>query len=381
MGTVGSPWWVRFSRRRGAYQLDPTAFFYTSCTRGDGWPALTRFHADLEYRLRAQEGYGVSGALGAATTPHAVLGSAITRAGVMIALYSPGYFQDRGCGLEWAVVQSRMRHHVITEGVQVPGCLIPVCWRPVADGLIPDAVRGSASFPGPGAFDWLRDQGLEALVSSSEPGADERYHVLVEQLAKSILEAGRAGLEPLGADEVHGTLPAFGSAQGAPCAALPEFRVPDQTAPRHESAAGEPRSVAISYVGADQAWADWMGEVLSDEGHTVRQWRWRVGRETLSQAVARARDAADRVVVVFSRSYFDAGDTAPTDWEAAFTPPASDPSWLVAVQIDAAPRPLLVRGVEVLALPGSGPDQAQRLRDEVIATAGAARRDRAGGAR
>ncbi|MFF2502704.1 TIR domain-containing protein [Streptomyces sp. NPDC058067] len=366
--------------------MDPSAFFYTSCTRGDGWPALTRFHADLEYRLRAQEGYGVSGALGAAANPGTAPGGAITRAGVMIALYSPGYFQDRGCGLEWAVVQSRMRHHARAGGGQVPGCLIPVCWKPVADSMIPDAVRRSESFPGPGAFDWLREQGLESLVSSQAPGADERYYGFVEQLAKSILAAGRAGLEPLDADEADGTVPAFGSPYGAPGPVppgpvQPVRRAPDQPSPRHENPAGEPRSVAISYVGADQAWADWMGEVLSDGGRSVRQRRWRVGRETLSQAVARARDAADRVVVVFSRNYFDAGDTAPTDWEAAFTPPASDPSWLVAVQIDAAPRPVLVRGVEVLALPGAGPDQAERLRDEVRATADARRRDPAGGAR
>lgn len=106
-----------------------------------------------------------------------------------------------------------------------------------------------------------------------------------------------------------------------------------------------------------------------------------VGRETLSQAVERARDGVDRVVVVFSRSYFDAGNTAPTDWEAAFDPPASDPSWLVAVQIDAAPRPVLVRGVKVLTLEGSGPDQAERLREGVMDPAGTAPRDPAGGAR
>ncbi|MFG3367201.1 TIR domain-containing protein [Streptomyces sp. NPDC048156] len=361
--------------------MDPSAFFYTSCTRGDGWPALTRFHADLEYRLRAQEGHGISGALGAAMNPDTAPSSAITKAGVMIALYSPRYFQDRACGLEWAVVQARMRRRAHTAGIQVPGCLIPVCWKPVADRLIPQAVRRSESFPGPGAFDWLRGQGLQALVSSSEPGADERYYVFVEQLAKSILDAGRAGLEPLDPDEARDTLPAFGSTYGAAGPVRPGLRVPEQPDPRHESAAGEPRSVAISYVGADQAWADWMDDVLSEEGHTVRQRRWRVGRETLSQAVERARDGADRVVVVFSRSYFDAGNTVPTDWESAFTPPASDPSWLVAVQIDAAPRPVLVRGVKVLALEGSGPDQAERLREGVTDPVGATPRDPAGGAR
>jgi hypothetical protein len=360
--------------------VDPSAFFYTSCTRGDGWPALTRFHADLEYRLRAQEGYGISGALGAAMNPGTVPSGAVTKAGVMVALYSPRYFLDRGCGLEWAVIQSRMRRRANTEGVQAPACLLPVCWKPVAERRIPQEVRRSESFPGPGAFDWLRERGLEALVSSSDPGADERYHVFVEQLAKSILEAGRAGLEPLGAGEARDMLPAFGSAQGATGPGRPHFGVPEQPRPRPGSAADEPRSVAISYVGADQAWADWMDDVLREEGHTVRQRRWRVGLETLSQTVERARDGADRVVVVFSRSYFDAGNTAPTDWEAAFTPPASDPSWLVAVQIDAAPRPLLVRGAQVLALEGSGPDQAERLREGVMDTVGAPR-DPAGGAR
>lgn len=211
----------------------------------------------------------------------------------MIALYSPRYFLDRGCGLEWAVIQSRMRRRANIEGVQGPGCLIPVCWKPVAERLIPQEVRRSESFPGPGAFDWLREQGLEALVSSSDPGADERYYVFVEQLTKSILEAGRAGLAPLGADEARDTLPAFGSAQGAAGPGGRHLRVPEQPDPRHESAAGEPRSVAISYVGADQAWADWMDGVLREEGHTVRQ-RRRMGRARDSVAGRGARTGRRR---------------------------------------------------------------------------------------
>ncbi|MFE6904702.1 toll/interleukin-1 receptor domain-containing protein [Streptomyces sp. NPDC057717] len=313
--------------------MDSSAFFHTSCTRGDGWPELTRFHTDLEYRLRAQ-----------------------------------------------GIVQSRIRHRA-NKGSQVPGCLIPVCWKPVADRLIPQAVRRSESFPEPGTFDWLSGQGLEVLVSSSDPGSDERNYVFVEQLAKSILEAGRTGLEPLGSNEACATVPAFGYVRDPRGRSRPEGRVADQPAPRHDRAASETRSVAISYVGADQAWADWMGEELSEEGHIVRQRRWRVGHEPLLQAVERARDNADRFVVIFSRSYFDAEDTAPTEWEAAFAPPASDPSWLVTVQIDAAPRPVLVRGVKVLALPGSGPDRAERLRAAVMATAGTTRRDPARGAR
>ncbi|WP_158566780.1 toll/interleukin-1 receptor domain-containing protein [Actinomadura craniellae] len=71
------------------------------------------------------------------------------------------------------------------------------------------------------------------------------------------------------------------------------------------------RKVAISYVGADQPWAEWISHLLQSEpaNHEVSLIRWRVGAgEPLSQAIARAGHGRKRVIAVLSDQYL----TAPT---------------------------------------------------------------------
>ncbi|MFE5394274.1 TIR domain-containing protein [Streptomyces sp. NPDC056568] len=364
--------------------MDPAAFFYTSCVRADGWHALTRFHTDLEYQLRIQEGFGVSGVLGALMDPESARESQVTRAGVMIALYSPRYFGDRGAGIEWAVFRSRMRHHEDTTGAPARGCLIPLCWKPVPDARVPEAVRASASYPG--AFEWLRTDGLEALTASGDPAAEERYYALVEQLAKIIAEAGHRELEEMDVADALALDAAFGSE------VVPQPRRPvgtrslapgtrspaPATTPRPGTAEPGARSVAISYVGADQPWADWVEDVLKDGGYRVVQHRWRASREALPDAVARARSDAGRLLVLFSRDYFGARSTAPTDWEVAFAEPDAGSPPPVFVQIDTAPRPLLVRDSHVVMLAGSDlAASVRRILDEVSDVG--TRRSRGGG--
>ncbi|WP_262056468.1 toll/interleukin-1 receptor domain-containing protein [Streptomyces sp. STR69] len=351
--------------------MDPAAFFYTSCVRADGWRALTRFHTDLEYQLRIQEGFGVSGVLGALMEPESAREGDVTRAGVMIALYSPRYFRDRGAGLEWSVFRSRMRHHEDTRGVPARGCLIPLCWKPVTGDEVPEAVRKSVEIPG--AFDWLRQYGLESLAASSESEDEARYYALVEQLAKTIAEAGRTDLEPLDAPDARELSPEFGSEglsqdrESADAAEVPEEALPADEEPEDTGIqARGPRSVAISYVGADQPWADWMKEVLEQRGYEVRQRRWRAGREDLRDAVAQARDEAERLVVIFSRNYFAAGDTSPTDWAEVFVESRDRASPDVLVQIDATPRPLLVRDAQVVVLAGADLLETEELIGELL---------------
>jgi hypothetical protein len=360
--------------------VDPAAFFYTSCVRADGWRALTRFHTDLEYQLRLQEGFGVSGVLGALMEPESAREGDVTRAGVMIALYSPRYFRDRGAGLEWSVFRSRMRHHEDTRGVPARGRLIPLCWKPVTGDEVPEAVRKSVEIPG--AFDWLRQYGLESLAASSESEDEVRYYALVEQLAKIIAEAGRTELDPLDVPDARELSPEFGS-EGVPQDREPadQARVPEEAlltaedsgTPRHWDGDADtgglergPRSVAISYVGADQPWADWMKEVLEQRGYEVGLRRWRVGREDLGDAVAQARAEAERLVVVFSRNYFAAGGTGPTEWAEVFVESRDRASPDVLVQIDEAPRPLLVRDAQVVVLAGGDLLETERLIGEML---------------
>ncbi|MDX3385055.1 toll/interleukin-1 receptor domain-containing protein [Streptomyces niveiscabiei] len=367
-------------------------YFYTSCTRGDGWPSLSRFHADLEYRLKAQEGLWVAGVLGPQTGSGPVLQSGVAQVGVMVALYSPEYFRDGDCGLEWAVFRRRIRGQEYLTHEPLADCLIPLVWKPVPPrerpGDTPDPwpflaeLRGADSEAGR----LYERRGLSGLMQSQLPEAGDLYVALLGLLARRIAMVRHFGLGPLEGDELRTVAPAFGTTLAPASAAHVRRTVPGGDLVAHGSAGGgylsysdvghrgggppggpaaELRSVAISYVGADQPWADWMQEVLEeDTGSVVHQVRWRTELEPLSEAVARAREEGSRIVVVFSRSYFTAGAPDPYQWEEVFL--GEDAADLIPVQIDAEPRPLLVRrGVPVVQLTGSDEGQAQLLRDMV----------------
>ncbi|WP_416967347.1 TIR domain-containing protein [Streptomyces sp. 4F14] len=361
-------------------------YFYTSCTRGDGWPSLSRFHADLEYRLKAQEGLWVAGVLGPQTGSGPVLESGVTQVGVMVALYSPEYFRDRDCGLEWAVFRHRIRGQEYRTDLPVADCLIPLVWKPVPrrerplDTPEPWPFLADLDGVGTEAGDLYERRGLSGLMQSQLPEAVDLYVALLGLLAHRIARARGIGLEPLEGIRPWSLHPAFGTRHSAvrrpaPAPGLavahtgPGPGLREDNGYLHFTDTGhrppELRSVAISYVGADQPWADWMQEVLEeDTDAAVHQVRWRTELEPLSEAVQRAREQGSRVVVVFSRSYFTAGAPDPYQWEEVFVGP--DAADLIPVQIDAEPRPLLVRrGVPVVQLTGSDEGQAQLLRDMV----------------
>ncbi|MFD9721672.1 TIR domain-containing protein [Streptomyces sp. NPDC059076] len=379
-------------------------YFYTSCTRGDGWPDITRFHADLEYRLRVKEGRWVSGDLGGSTAADGPAAEAVAEVGVMIALYSPHFFTSPRCAFEWAVFQARIRRSELLARHDMSRCLITLLWKPVPEGTRP------ASVPEPeeAVHDGL---GLAALMQSDTPESYDSYFHLIGRLAERITEARRTELPPFSTTDLADVQPEFGPASpgeaaeaGEPQTAqtagtaetaepgLPRRRTPwvvsaDATQPGSTaqyvgfgslpplvpadpvvtagSAFPTPLTVAVNYVGADQAWADWISSLLGEDGNAeVRQVRWEAGDESLGDSVARARSAAHRVVVIFSRSYFAARATEPLEWEDVFT--GRDSERLIPVQIDEEPRPVLVRrGLRVLRLHGSADDEVRRLRAEV----------------
>lgn len=342
-------------------------YFYTSCTRSDGWPALTRFHADLEYRLRVQEGQWVSGTLGAQMAPGSVPDGGIAEVSVMIALYSPLYFQNAACGLELAVFQARMRRYSILADQDASRCLIPLCWKPVPEDARPLGLPDPEEWPDTAGWDGgHEDQGLSALMRSDSAEAHDAYFTLIGHLAKRIVEARQTPLTAFAPSELRDMQPAFGSAELQTSLSGPVHTRDSYARPPTEYDSRPALvSVAISYVGADQPWADWMTATLENDGHpSVQQVRRETEDESLSATVRRARLAAERVVVIFSRSYFGAGQTEPLEWEQVFA--GADKDWLIPVQIDAEPRPVLVRrGVPVLQLHGSGEQEARRLCEEV----------------
>ncbi|MFE5854125.1 TIR domain-containing protein [Streptomyces sp. NPDC056500] len=362
-------------------------YFYTSCTRGDGWPDITRFHADLEYRLRVKEGRWVSGDLGGSTAADGPAAEAIAEVGVMIALYSPHFFTSATCAFEWAVFQARIRRSELLARHDMSRCLITLLWKPVPEGTRPPSVPE----PEEAVHDGL---GLAALMQSDTPESYDSYFHLIGRLAERITEARRTELSPFSTTDLADVQPEFGpaspgetgepspprrrtprvgSADAAQPGSTPQYvgfgslprLVPADPPVTAGSASPTTLTVAVNYVGADQAWADWISSLLGEDGHAeVRQVRWEAGDESLGESVARARSAAHRVVVIFSRSYFAARATEPLEWEDVFT--GRDSERLIPVQIDEEPRPVLVRrGLRVLRLHGSADDEVRRLRAEV----------------
>lgn len=352
-------------------------YFFTSCTRSDGWPTITRFHADLEYRLRVQEGLWVSGSLGAQTDTDSLLQCGVTEVGVMIALYSPLYFQNPVCGLEWAVFRDRMKHHALLRNRDASSCLIPLSWKPVPEDARPPGIPAPEEWPDAESRDqqhpdhgrsWT-GQGLFELMNADSPEADDMYFALIGRLARRIVEARQIGLTGFDTAELPRSRPAFGSIppQGTPAGRPDLTGTNDRQGRTHDYShpPSSPVSVAINYVGADQPWADWMTAILESDGNLpIRQVRWETEAESLSDTVNRAQATGERVVVIFSRSYYESGETQPTEWEEVFAGPDKD--WLIPVQIDAQPRPVLVRrGVPVLQLNGSGEQAARQLCEAV----------------
>jgi len=348
--------------------VDPSVnYFYTSCTRSDGWPAISRFHADLEYRLRAQEGLWVSGALGPQMGSGQRFDRALAEVGVMIALGSPQYFQSQYCGREWAVFKTRISRHRVRTQKDASACLIPILWEPVPPHALPPRTADGQESPSETQWEGgFGGNGLHQLMQSDSREAEDAYFALLERLSRQIAEARRIHLSMIDVEELSRVRPAFGT--------LPltrqttSARTPVYTGSYTEPNGGydsrvpsAPVSIAISYVGADQPWADWMAEVLEQDGHpSVNQVRWETERESLTETVDRAHREAERVIALFSRTYFTAGETEPLDWERAFV--GADKEWLIPVQIDTEPRPLLVRrGVPVTQLKGSDQNEAERL--------------------
>jgi hypothetical protein len=81
----------------------------------------------------------------------------------------------------------------------------------------------------------------------------------------------------------------------------------------------------ISYTSADDAWAQWIGHVLEDEGYSViiQAWDFRAGSNFILE-MQRAAASAARTIMVLSPDYLKSQFATP-EWAAAF---AQDPEGL-----------------------------------------------------
>jgi hypothetical protein len=142
---------------------------------------------------------------------------------------------------------------------------------------------------------------------------------------------------------------------------------------------GDRRDFFVSHAGADRAWAEWVAWELSEAGYTVELdvWDWAAGRNFVT-AMSDALGRCDRVVALFSASYFDRSRYTSGEWAASLVHLAGvDEGRLVPVRVEEVPaglvppllRPLIVRDVF-----GVGEEQARRVL--LAAVAGPVRPDR-----
>lgn len=101
----------------------------------------------------------------------------------------------------------------------------------------------------------------------------------------------------------------------------------------------------VSYAGPDREWAEWVGWQLEQAGHRVEldRWDWSAG-EDFVQKMAHALDAADAVVALFSKNYFDSKQWTELEWSAS----VASRKQLVPVAIESLAKddiPTLLAGV------------------------------------
>jgi hypothetical protein len=383
---------------------DVKKYFFISSALDEDTAAVRRFHADLEYELRAMAGANVGGVLGTRADTRAVDDAhpaAASELPAMVALCSDRYFEDGWCGLEWATFAARAEGapggggadrpdrtgdvqqsvaHGVRPAVEAGGGLVPVLWRPLTKG----APRGAADpleeavaeLGGPYAR-----RGLLALLRSNLMG-DGGYFAVVRALAAKVIAAQRLKLAPSTTRTVS---PAFGLVATPPAgqacrtptirhstaSAVARSAVAAPVSPVSPVASGRRLRIAVSHVGADQEWADWVQGLLARDGHAVTQIRWNPARgERLAETAERIRrEKADVVLVVLSRRYRAPHPERPgtavlEQWELL-----ADGGRLgervIRVLVDHEPLPEPLRSSKTLDLSKLDPGQVESLREVV----------------
>lgn len=121
----------------------------------------------------------------------------------------------------------------------------------------------------------------------------------------------------------------------------------------------------ISYTSADQAWAEWIGWILEEEGFSVSLQAWDfVPGSNFALEMQRAASTAQRTIAVLSPDYLKSRFAA-SEWAAAFT---QDPDGLrrslVPIRVRECSVDGLFRAVVYIDLVGLDPGTArQRLLD------------------
>ena len=156
---------------------------------------VLRFYDDLRDAVRGLSRTGRGSPVIAAVDSEAAIAGrwservseGLARCRVFVPLYSNEYFSSESCGREWQAFANRLDTSQILHGRR-HDAIVPVIWRPLADGTLPALARELQSAPvdlGPS----YRRYGMSYLLRHMAEHRTE-YEAAVMQLARRIVTAG-----------------------------------------------------------------------------------------------------------------------------------------------------------------------------------------------
>ena len=151
------------------------------------------------------------------------------------------------------------------------------------------------------------------------------------------------------------------------------WRLVEQVAPWENPGEREGRTdFLVSYAGADRAWAEWVAWQLTDAGYNVELdvWNWAAGQNFIT-AMSDALDRCDRVVALFSATYFDRDRYTAEEWTTALSyVPGIGDNRLVPLRVEEVPAedvPAMLRPLMYRDLFGVDEEQARQILLEAVA--------------
>lgn len=183
------------------------------------FPLVKRFHNDVQKQVKQMLGNAVPGRgfldiqdiKPGERWEDRVVANGVCTARAMLALYSPSYFQSHWCAHEWTVFNARLSRRASL--IDSP-FLIGVIWQKI--GL---------KLPEPStAYQYVRldddtryeQRGLASIVPRGQGPGGEEYEDVVHEVARLLVEAHSAALEPVRVEDIATLRPQFGAESSLP---------------------------------------------------------------------------------------------------------------------------------------------------------------------
>ncbi|KUO20225.1 TIR domain-containing protein [Streptomyces dysideae] len=209
--------------------------FVTSFAAEENLMYAARFHQDLATEVAGQLRRPVHAEKCTAELTREARRALVAEARVLVALCSPQYYADPGCGRDWALFQHRLNQTGLSCPADAPTRVL-VRWQPVEPpppGLPMAPVIGAA------VVDQYAETGLYGVARAPGMGPEsEPYCRAVREIAAGVCKGHAADLPPLPEDDRPDLPPAF-----------PKVAVVRVPKPRKETPSVRPRPrVFISYA-------------------------------------------------------------------------------------------------------------------------------------